>query len=88
MAQKLLDSANIVARFQQMGSEAVAKAMASGAFNQAGLSAGLGDGPADRGFMSMMAAAPTAARVHGKNGRREHPLPAPLFARLRQASRT
>jgi len=65
VAEELLDGANIVVIFQEMGRKAVAEGMRADRLGDTGLLGGLADGLLQAALIQVVAAHDAAARVHG-----------------------
>jgi hypothetical protein len=81
MAEKLLDGTDVVAGFEEMGSEAVAESMAAGGFGDPSGSNGRGDGPLQRVLVDVVASDLPGTWIGGAAFRGEDILPAPLTSR-------
>jgi len=81
VAQQFLDGADIIAIFQQVGSEAVPEGMGCDVFGQAGLAGSRPDCTPYAGRVEMVPPAGTCAGISGGLGSREKILPAPIARR-------
>ena len=79
MAQQLLDGADVVAVFKQMGGEGMAKTMAARGFCDARPNSGILERALEDGFVQMVPAPFAREPVGVMAGRGKHPLPAPLL---------
>ena len=77
VAEELLDGADVVAGFEQMGGKTVAQGVAGGGFRDACFQNGSAEGALGHGFVKVVAAvlAGGAVTVLARSG--EHPLPRP-----------
>ena len=78
MAEQLLDGADVVAAFEQMGREAVAQRVTTRAFDEPRLARGPLDGALDGTPAEVVPPHHAAARISGACRGREDVLPGPL----------
>ena len=78
VTQKLLDGANVVARFEQVGSEGVAEGVAADALGDAGLAYGVLDRPLQERFVEVVAPLLAGLGVCPSVLLGKDPLPAPF----------
>ncbi len=80
VAKQLLDGADVVAVFQEVGGEGVAEGVAGGPLGDTGFLDGVADGALHDRFVMMVAAALAGIERHVGPGGREDPLPGPFAA--------
>ena len=83
VSEKLLNCANIVAIFQQMGGKGMAHGVRAGWLPDAPLEPPIFDGLLEDRFMEVVSALFSSEPVDIMAGCREHPLPPPFFACVR-----
>src|SRR5262245_50351163 len=87
VAEQLLERADVVAGFEQVGGKAVPQRMRADRLGQTGAATRVADGALGDGLVQVVAAVCAAARVDGDHRRGEHPLPAPLALGVRVFAR-
>ena len=82
VSEEILDGADVVAGFEQVGGERMAQRVAGGAFGQAGGSGGAGHGALQAGGAEVMPGEAAGARIASEAAGGEDELPAPVGGRV------